>query len=188
MPTAVITESSENTISSSRIWMMMPTNDAAALALPCPSSPSSFSWISCVLLAIRKRPPTSRITSRPEISLPSTTNHGVVSPITQVIDHSSARRMNIASDRPILRARARSSARSLPARIEMKTMLSIPRTISRTVSVARAIQPSALLVHPNALPSQADIGARYERASARLSGTSVRPPHVSGSCQTSVER
>ena len=35
MPTAVITESSENTMSSSRIWMMTPANEAAAaLAVP----------------------------------------------------------------------------------------------------------------------------------------------------------
>ena len=70
----------------------------------------------------------------------------------------------------------------------MKTMLSMPRTISRTVSVASAIQPSALAVHPNALVSQPDIRRGYERASARLSGTSARAPQVSGSCQTSVER
>ena len=88
---------------------------------------------------------------------------GVVSRITQVIDHSSAMRMNIASESPIFRARARSSAGSLPARIEMNTMLSMPRTISRIVSVARAIHPSALVVHPNAPCQPAGHRRAYER-------------------------
>ena len=43
MPTAVITESSENTMSSSRIWMMTPANEAATCAEAWPSSPSSLS-------------------------------------------------------------------------------------------------------------------------------------------------
>ncbi len=60
--------------------------------------------------------------------------------------------MNIASDRPTFRARSRSSGGSFPARIEMKTMLSMPSTISSTVSVRRAIQPSALVIHSNIRP------------------------------------
>ena len=48
--------------------------------------------------------------------------------------------MTIASIRPIVRARFTWSAGSLPARIEMNTMLSMPRTISSAVSVSRAIQ------------------------------------------------
>jgi hypothetical protein len=40
----------------------------------------------------------------------------------------------------------------------MNTMLSMPSTISRIVSVASAIHPSALLVQPNAPANQADIG------------------------------
>ena len=43
MPTAVMTESSENTMSSSMIWTITLANEAAALAEPCPSSPSSLS-------------------------------------------------------------------------------------------------------------------------------------------------
>jgi hypothetical protein len=42
MPTAVITESSENTMSRIRIWMMTEVNEAAARAVPAPSSPSSL--------------------------------------------------------------------------------------------------------------------------------------------------
>ena len=43
MPTAVMTESSEKTMSSSRICTMTAPNDAATRALPWPSSPSSLS-------------------------------------------------------------------------------------------------------------------------------------------------
>jgi hypothetical protein len=43
MPTAVITESSEKTMSSRRIWMMTPVKDAAIFPEAWPSSPSSLS-------------------------------------------------------------------------------------------------------------------------------------------------
>jgi hypothetical protein len=46
MPTAVITESSENTMSRRMIWIRTLANVALTLALECPSSPSRFSWIS----------------------------------------------------------------------------------------------------------------------------------------------
>ncbi len=48
-----------------------------------------------------------------------------------------------------MRARSRSSARSLPARIEMKTMLSMPRTISRIVSVAERNPPLGAVRKPS---------------------------------------
>ena len=51
MPTAVITESSEKTMSSRRICTITLQNDAAVRVETWPSSPSSFSWISWVLLA-----------------------------------------------------------------------------------------------------------------------------------------
>src|SRR2546428_5019547 len=54
-------------------------------------------------------------------------------------------RVSMASARPTVRARGCSPAGSLPARIEMKMMLSMPRTISSTVSVRRAIQVSGAL-------------------------------------------
>ena len=43
MPTAVITESSEKMMSSSMIWMITLTNEAATRPDACPSSPSSLS-------------------------------------------------------------------------------------------------------------------------------------------------
>ena len=46
MPTAVMTESSENTMSSSITWTMTAANEAATRADSWPSSPSSLSWIS----------------------------------------------------------------------------------------------------------------------------------------------
>ena len=48
----------------------------------------------------------------------------------------------MASARPMVRARDCWLWGSLPARMLMKTMLSIPRTISRTVRVTSAIQAS----------------------------------------------
>ena len=56
MPTAVITESSENTMSSKRIWRRTPVNDGATRAEACPSSPSSFAWIQGAL-GQQKQPP-----------------------------------------------------------------------------------------------------------------------------------
>ena len=58
MPTAVITESSEKTMSSSAIWTMTQRTTAA----PSPAAvrlvpASSLSWISRVALAMRNRPP-----------------------------------------------------------------------------------------------------------------------------------
>jgi hypothetical protein len=45
MPTAVITESSENTASRTTIWATT-AKEAVTLALACPESPSRRSWIS----------------------------------------------------------------------------------------------------------------------------------------------
>ena len=46
----------------------------------------------------------------------------------------------IARERPMILALFRFSAGNLPARIEMKIILSIPKTISRTVKVRSAIR------------------------------------------------
>ena len=60
MPTAVMTESSEKTMSRSAIWTSTDANEAATLPPPCSSSPSSRPWISCVLLPSRNRPPSDQ--------------------------------------------------------------------------------------------------------------------------------
>ena len=146
MPTAVITESSEKTRSSSRIWTMTPPNEAATRAGPCRSPPSRLSWISQVAFASRNRPPPIRTRSRPETSWPSTLNSGLVSEMTQLIPSSRPMRMNIASERPMRHARGRCAGGSFPVRIEMKTMLSTPSTISSSVSVSRATRFSPLRI------------------------------------------
>jgi len=46
MPTAVITESSEKTMSSSMTWTMTAAKEATTRAELWPSVPSSLSWIS----------------------------------------------------------------------------------------------------------------------------------------------
>ncbi|MNT95981.1 hypothetical protein D3C72_2379700 [compost metagenome] len=72
--------------------------------------------------------------------MPATVNRSAVSPITQLSENSSARRETIAKPRPRRRARSRCSGGSRPTRIEMKMMLSTPRTISRAVNMPKAIQ------------------------------------------------
>lgn len=67
--------------------------------------------------------------------------------MTQVMQRSSSIRVTIAKARPRKRAFARCASGSLSTRMEIKTMLSIPSTISMTVSVSRAIQASGLLIH-----------------------------------------
>jgi hypothetical protein len=140
MPIAVMTESSEKTMSSSMICTITLMNDAATRPEACPSSPSSLSWISKVLLPSRNNPPPIRIRSRPETACPSAVKSGVVRRAIQAIENSSSTRVSIAPSSPIFRARFCWSGGSFPERIEMKMMLSTPRTISRKVSVARAIQ------------------------------------------------
>ena len=136
-PTAVNTESSENTMSRMPICRITSRKLAVARASRCCSAPSSEPWISLTLLASRNRPPPNRIRSRPEISWSSTArlNSGWVRPISQVMENSSAMRVSIAKPRPRTRARGCCSFGSREARMDRKMMLSMPRTISRTVSV-----------------------------------------------------
>ena len=141
MPTAVITESSEKTMSSSMIWTMTAANDGAARAEPCPSSPSSRSWISIVALPSRNSPPPIRMRSRPEMSWPKTVKSGAVSRMIQAIDSSSSDAHHHRGEQARCAARAACwSCGSLPDRIEMKMTLSTPRITSRNVSVSEREQ------------------------------------------------
>ena len=144
MPTAVMTESSEKTMSMSRIWMMTLTKVGARRLVTEPSSPSSFSWISFVLLAMRNNPPRRRIKSLPDTARSQlkmrACQKGLSSETNHASEHSSRMRVMSASARPTLRAFACCSAGSLPLRIEMKMRLSMPSTISSNVSVKRLIQ------------------------------------------------
>src|SRR3990172_1254026 len=160
MPTAVMTESREKMASRATIWAItLPKLAAAPWVEACPVSPSSFWWISWVAFAMRNRPPRIRIRSRPENSSPSTLKSGAVSRITQARERRSAIRMNIARASPMRRARLRSPGGSFPARIEMKTMLSMPSTSSRAVSVASAIQACGSKIQSMGSSSQVRFGS-----------------------------
>ncbi|MDN5760230.1 MAG: hypothetical protein L0H59_17190, partial [Tomitella sp.] len=125
-----------------------PVADDAAAAAPAVETismgPSSFWWISWVALPIRNRPPPIRIRSRHENACPNSENSGAVRPTIQAIASSRPNRVIAASMMPRRRALSRRSGGNLPARIEMKMMLSMPSTSSSAVSVARAIQISGL--------------------------------------------
>src|SRR5690606_18178129 len=148
MPTAVITESRENTMSISAICTSTPTKPAAARsAWPLSSAPSRLWWISSVALPIRNSPPPIRIRSRPEMSTSSTLKSTVSSRMIHVITSSSRMRVPIARARPSTRARWRCASGSRPTSTDMKTMLSMPRTISSSVRVASATHASGELIH-----------------------------------------
>ncbi|MBF8289937.1 MAG: tRNA ((37)-C2)-methylthiotransferase MiaB [Chloroflexi bacterium] len=73
-----------------------------------------------------------------------TVNSGAVRPMTHEMVRRSRIRIPMARPSPIVLARACRWTGSLSVRIEMKTILSIPSTTSRTVRVSRAIQVSGL--------------------------------------------
>ena len=85
-----------------------------------------------------------RMMSRPLNSKPATSKSGSVRLTTQLMPSSSRMRMPIAARMPTRRALSRCSSGSLLARMEMKMMLSMPRTISSAVSVSSATQTSGL--------------------------------------------
>ena len=77
MPTAVITESSENTTSSNMICTIAPvTEEVWSPGTFESGTPSIRSWISRVDLPIKNNPPTRRIKSRPEKARPTTVTSG----------------------------------------------------------------------------------------------------------------
>ena len=129
-------------MSSSMIWTITLTNDAAARADGVPFSPSSRSCISNVLLPSRNSPPPIRIRSRPEIGWPSSVKSGAVSLTIQASENSRRIRVQHRAEQAEPPGPALLRRGSLPDRIEMKMMLSTPSTISRNVSVRNAIQVS----------------------------------------------
>ena len=149
MPTAVMTESSENTMSMTAIWAMMLQNSLlppALMASPSvcggasSSRASTSTKISCDALYSRNRPPSSSTRSRPLMPWPNTWNRSALRPITQLSENSSSRRVIMAKPRPSWRARLRNCTGRRPTSTEMKMMLSTPSTISSAVSMAKAIQ------------------------------------------------
>ena len=83
----------------------------------------------------------------PEKPWPKMEKSSFFSVITHVMEKSSAMRMTMASASPRKRARGCWSFGSLSTRMLMKTMLSMPSTISSTLRVSRAIQASGWLIH-----------------------------------------
>ena len=73
--------------------------------------------------------------------------NGLSSFTTQARPHSRMIRVISASPNPHWRALRCWAAGSFPLRIEMKMMLSMPRTISSTVNVNKLIQISGLEIH-----------------------------------------
>ncbi len=173
-PTAVITESSEKMMSITAICRMIPINPAFTTAPPAAcssSSPSTLCQISMVLLNRRNRPPKNRIRSRPETPSPSTVNKSLVRRITQAMDSSSRIRVPMASARPKKRAFGCCSLGRRLTRIEMKMMLSMPRTISRAVRVRKATHISGLLSHSMRVITRWGYGCR---AALRCHANGVR--------------
>ena len=75
-PTAVNTESSENTMSMTPICRMISQKLFITPGLRLRTLPAAVPRISMTLFTIRNRPPANRIRSRPETSLPNTENSG----------------------------------------------------------------------------------------------------------------
>ena len=139
-PTAVNTESSENTISISAIWITT-TRRVPALARPGRSgaAPSSVSWISVTLLSQQEQAAGAEDQVADREGAPEAVNSGAVSRVSHTIENSSARRVSM-RQRQADDARARAGARAAarPTRIDRKITLSMPSTISSSASVANA--------------------------------------------------
>ena len=86
-----------------------------------------------------------RMMSRHEKSFPATLKTGCVRPAIHEIVSKSRIRIPIARPSPMYRARSRTATGSRCTRIEMKMTLSMPRTISSTVSVRSETQVSGLV-------------------------------------------
>src|SRR5436190_4748332 len=101
---------------------------------------------------MRNRPPAMRIKSRPDTPCPSKVKSGRVSLTIHAMLRSSSTRVMNAPASPSFRALGCSGAGSLPLKIEMKMMLSMPSTISSALSVSSPIQASGSDSHSTRLP------------------------------------
>src|SRR5262249_25689580 len=94
----------------------------------------------CAAWRMRKGPPPIRMMSRQDMPIPNRLNSDPVRPISQVRPKSIMMRNTNASDSPIWRTRRASLGSQREVRIEMKTRLSMPSTISSTDNVSSASQ------------------------------------------------
>ena len=108
---------------------------------------STSLWISRVALTSRKKPPASRTRSRREKAWPASSKSGRLRWISQNSRLSRAMRKISASARPSWRACFDCSGGSRPTITEMKMMLSMPRTISMTVSVTKLARIAGSAIH-----------------------------------------
>ena len=148
MPTDVMTESMEKMASRITIWAITCQN-AALVVFFCVSmgEPSRRSCISIVPLKRRNVPPPIRMKSRQEKPWPKRCTTGCVRLTTQAMTESRTRRVSRARPRPTRNACLRSDFGRVEARIEIKTRLSIPRTISSRIRVPSPAQAEGSATH-----------------------------------------
>ncbi len=114
MPTAVITESSENTMSSITIWAMIGQKAACAALLPCLCSALEPLVDLGGRLDQQEHAADDQDQVAPrELEAARSRTAVAVSDITQVMLASSPRRISSASERPMIRARSRCVGRQL---------------------------------------------------------------------------
>src|SRR5690606_11661357 len=142
MPTAVMTESRENTMTITAICAITTQNTCELLVVRGSSSwpPVISSRISIAPLTSRKPPPSTRIRSRTEMPIPPSWNRSVCIRDRNASETSSAMRVMQATAMPNLRAKARWCSGRRPTAIEMNTRLSMPSTISSALRVTRVNQ------------------------------------------------
>src|SRR5215510_1912662 len=114
--------------------------------------------------------------SRPEKLWPMIVNSGFVSFTIQAMLKSNNTRVTNAPIKPSCRARACLSRGAVLLRIEMKMMLSTPRTTSRAVSVSSPIQAFGSLNHPTSvvLPPRSAERKRGSRSGGKWGSGSGR--------------
>src|SRR5690606_32317171 len=141
IPTAAITESSENTMSITAICAITAAKELAGWVWMSSDScsPATWSRISAMPLNTRKTPPSSSTRSRTEKPWPITLNTSSFMCARKARVSSRAMRVMQAAAMPNLRARSRwAGGRRLTA-MEMNTRLSMPSTISIELRVTSRI-------------------------------------------------
>ncbi|KDN09984.1 putative 18.9 kDa protein [Gilliamella apicola] len=100
-----------------------------------------------VALNSKNIPPISIISCRALKLISDIENSGVVSVTNQPVNINNKIRVINAKARPVTRALSRCWGGSFSARMAIKTMLSIPRTISSTTRVDKPIQIVGSMIH-----------------------------------------
>ena len=146
-----MTLSSEKTIS--KIAISLTTTKKFACDFPpsllSSSSPATLECISRVDLTSKNKPPSISTRSRPLILNAAIVKSGFVSFIIQNNERRSSILVIIASPRPTILPLPLCSGGSLPTKIAINMMLSMPKTISKPVSVSSDIHASGELNHSN---------------------------------------